>query len=264
MDIVSESETPRAREDRTGCWVEQMLDPDWVALYRFAWQDGGPVLAEVHVVPQEAPGGFLGRDTPRGWDAPPGSWRHFLSGTFGHLGRLPRGGLSARSLRRLKPRNALGDWFMDAREAILLGLHDHPGWKGASERMWQRHQERLGLAEPSEQRPEPRPLRLARIARLYSDGVAAGRGRLDVEIGQLLHRKPEHIRDDIHAARREGLLTEGPGRGRSGGTLTSKARGLLDDEANERRNRRPWLTDAERRRGEAVRNMLANGVIGPS
>lgn len=214
--------------DGEGYWAEQPIGEDWTALYRFVWRPAGPVLAEVHVVPR---GPVPDVSVPPGpWrGAEPGSWQHFLQGSHGHLDRVPRGGLTTRELRGLRPQGALGVKLMDPRESIMLSLHPHPGWQGASARLWRTHQERLGMvpsAGPG--RPITRLERLAQVAELYAEGSAAGSRRLNAEVAEALGRTPAQVRDDVYAARREGLLTDGPGRGRSGGSLTPKARAILE------------------------------------
>ena len=67
------------------------------------------------------------------------------------------------------------------------------------------------------------------MAAQYAEGGAAGSRRRNAEIAQALGRSATQIRDDVYAARREGLLSEGPGRGRAGGSLTEKGRAILDE-----------------------------------
>ena len=67
------------------------------------------------------------------------------------------------------------------------------------------------------------------MAAQYAEGGAAGSRRRNAEIAQALGRSATQIRDDVYAARREGLLSEGPGRGRAGGSLTAKGRAILDE-----------------------------------
>jgi hypothetical protein len=118
---------------------------------------------------------------------------------------------------------------MDPRQAILLGLHPHPGWQGASARLWQLHQERPGMVPSTGPgRPLTRLERLAQVAEMYAEGSAAGSRRLNAEVAEALGRTAAQVRDDVYAARREGLLTNGPGRGRSGGSLTPRGRAILE------------------------------------
>jgi hypothetical protein len=61
----------------------------------------------------------------------------------------------------------------------------------------------------------------------YAEGGAAGSRRRNAEIAQALGRSATQMRDDVYAARRDGLLKEGPGRGRAGGSLTAKGRAIV-------------------------------------
>lgn len=214
--------------DGLGQWISEDLGDAWIALYRFAMQDGRPVLAELHVVPRNPPGAI----DLTGWigDAPSsrGGWQDFLRRTQGHLDQLPRGGISARTLRRMRPRSALVEQLSDPRHVLVLSLAPHPDWQALAERAWQVTQGRR-IHESAQATPEPesRLQRLARVAELYVAGVAEARPRLNRDIAELTGRKPSQVRDDIYAARREGLLTQGGGHGRSGGRLTPKAQDIL-------------------------------------
>jgi hypothetical protein len=213
--------------DAYGVWAEQPLDDDWVALYRFVWLKGGPALREVHVVPVAWRGEIEHEDALMfRIDSP---WGRFLGQTI--AGLAPSRGLPSRLLRELRPQEALtqrleAPTYEATRESILLALHYHPGWRTVSESSWQRHQERLGMLAPSAT-PLTRTQRLALVAQLYATGLAEGRTRIVAEIALRSGRKAPHVRDDVYAARREGLLTEGRGHGRIGGELTPKARDIL-------------------------------------
>ena len=225
---MTDAEAAGEWPDGLGTWASEDVGDAWVALYRFVMQDGLPVLAEVHVVPRTPPGainltGWIG-DTP----SSRGGWVDFLRRTQGHLDQLPRGGISARTLRRMRPRSALVDHLSDPRRVLLLSLAPHPGWKALAEQVWQTTQGRP-LHQPlqAESEPETRLHRLARVAELYAAGAAEGHSTLNRDIADLMGRRPSQVRDDIYAARREGLLTEGGGHGRSGGRLTPKAQDIL-------------------------------------
>ena len=211
--------------DDEGYWAAQLIGEDWFGLYRFVWRPAGPVLAEVHVVPRGEPIGW--RPPSSRWrETRPGTWLDLLNGVSGHLDRVPRGGLTTRELRSLQPRAALTDALKDAREVFRIGvLHPHPGWQLLSAGAWQAHKEARGLVPPSKRRLT-RQQRLALVASYYAEGGAAGSRRRNAEIAEALGRSATQIRDDVYAARREGLLTEGPGRGRAGGSLTAKARAI--------------------------------------
>jgi hypothetical protein len=226
---MTDAEAAGEWPDGLGSWAVEDLGDAWVALYRFVMQDGFPVLAEVHVVPRRPPGAI----DLTGWigDTPPsrGGWVDFLRRTQGHLDRLPRGGISARTLRRMRPRSALVEQLSDPRHVLVLSLAPNPGWQALAERVWQATQGGpLHEAPQAGSQPEPRLHRLARVAQLYAAGAAEGRSTLNRDIADLMGRRPSQVRDDIYAARREGLLTEGGGHGRSGGRLTPKAQDILN------------------------------------
>lgn len=213
--------------DDEGYWAGQVLGDEWLALYRFVWRPAGPVLAEVHVVPRVEPISF--RSPSRRWrKSRPGTWLDLLNGASGHLERVPRGGLTSRELRGLQPTAALTGALMDASEVFQLGLlHPHPGWRLLSEGALRAHQEVRGLVPPAKGRTLTRQQRLALVAAEYAESGAAGSRRRNAEIAQALGRSATQIRDDVYAARREGLLSEGPGRGRAGGSLTPRGRAVL-------------------------------------
>ena len=221
-DAQAERLVDADRSDAEGYWAAQLLGDDWLALYRFVWRAAGPVLAEVHVVPRVEPIDWRPRSA-RWRETRPGTWLDLLNGASGHLDRVPRGGLTSRELRGLQPTVALTDALMDPSEVFRLGvLHPHPGWQLYSDAALRAHQEVRGLVPPSKGRALTRQQRLALVAAQYAEGGAAGSRRRNAEIAQNLGRSATQIRDDVYAARREGLLSEGPGRGRAGGSFTTK------------------------------------------
>lgn len=208
-------------EDPFGHLTNARLTDDWVAIYWWVTRKGRPTLAEAHVVPA----------SKADW------WTLFLreirmerqTDIGGHVTALPRGGLPVRTLRAVRPQAALQAELEDPRALLAMTL----GWWGAWRELAERELARV--ADRGQER-EPRLHRLARVARLYVALVAEGRPRVNEEIGHVLGREPSHVRDDIYAARREGLLTAGAGRGRSSGELTDKGRAIvaqLDQEVPE-------------------------------
>ena len=215
------------RSDDEGYWAAQLIGDDWFGLYRFVWRPAGPVLAEVHVVPRGEPIGWTPRSS-RWRETRPGTWLDLLNGVSGHLDRVPRGGLTSRELRGLQPSAALTDALMDTSEVFQLGvLHPHPGWRLLSEGALRAHQEVRGLVPPSMGRPLTRQQRLALVAAKYAESGAAGSRRRNAEVAHVMGRTATQVRDDVYAARRDGLLSEGPGRGRAGGSLTAKGRAIV-------------------------------------
>ena len=85
--------------------------------------------------------------------------------------------------------------------------------------------------------------KLALIARLYVQAQERGSRRQNAEVAQALGMRSSQVRDAIHRARRQGLLTATRKQGASGGELTPKAVVLLrqaeEDEASEQAAKRP-------------------------
>jgi hypothetical protein len=74
---------------------------------------------------------------------------------------------------------------------------------------------------------EGRLLRLATIAARYVAAVGNGDRSPVRSVAQALGREPAQIRDQLHDARRAGLLESSGGRGRAGGTLSDDAAALI-------------------------------------
>jgi hypothetical protein len=69
--------------------------------------------------------------------------------------------------------------------------------------------------------------RLAATAALYVEAIGAGRRDPNESVAEAQGRPMRAVRDDIYAARREGLLTGSVRRGRPGGQLTPRAHEIL-------------------------------------
>ena len=81
---------------------------------------------------------------------------------------------------------------------------------------------------PGSRRPQAERLRrLAETAALYISARADSDPAPNQRVAQIQGRSTAQVRDDLRSARRAELLTETPGRGRAGGTLTAKAREIL-------------------------------------
>ena len=68
---------------------------------------------------------------------------------------------------------------------------------------------------------------LATVAAAYAERVASGSRRVGAEVAEYFDETREWVRDRVHRARKEGILSPSPGQGRSGGVLTSKGLKLL-------------------------------------
>jgi len=188
----------------------QSLGDGWVASYLFIMQDGSPVLAEVHIRPGE-------EEVPVRFGSPGSD--------------IPSGGLTGRTLAKMRPgsviKSFLAEWEEDVRREVERATErgDDPieievpagGWEAFAMR-WMQSRRVV---------PESRIDRLLLVAWLYDWGVTHGASSINKRIAKELGRTPSQVRDDVHAARSEGLLTPGFGRGRVSGTLTHKARALI-------------------------------------
>jgi hypothetical protein len=199
--------------DYRGPSVTVDLDDDWQAVYEVAPQRGDMVIGSVTIRPRR---------------------------------NLPAGGLTARLTRTLRPATALRLFRRDlaavsrpgsieaqaqaAAAAFLVAVSAAGSqedaidvlqnrWVGWDEALaWLRY----GTAPPSSDRLR----RVAETAALYVTALAEGRAPSE-RVARIQGRSTGQVRDDVRAARRAGLLSESPGRGRVGGALTERAREIL-------------------------------------
>jgi hypothetical protein len=200
-------------------WICAPLDA-WTVAYRLVPQAGVPVVAEVRIYPTESPREWIGPDIvrlpshlrlkyPR---APPGEW----SGTLlGIRAEVPRGGLTARTLRKVRlgadvfAAKGLADWW---KRLAPWGFSRDPGKR----RDKQRRRGRPG-----------QPLRFyAEVAREYVRAMQRREPPLRA-ISTLRGWKLSHTRDRVRRARVLGLLTGGGKSGRARGQLTPLALRIL-------------------------------------
>ena len=170
---------------------------DWTAAYRLGSQDNRPIVTELRLFPRER----SKRRSPGTWSAE----RH------GSLAAAPLGGITASLLRRV----SLSDYaqFAGRVPAALTG--------DLVEKEVPRPR------RPSQRGRKPRSERaVAEIAQCYAETVSAGSSRPVAEVA-LKKRIPEAtVRNVIHQARQQGLLSKTL-QGRVGGQLTAKAKKLL-------------------------------------
>jgi hypothetical protein len=79
--------------------------------------------------------------------------------------------------------------------------------------------------------PRDRLRRLAVTAALYVAAIAAGDRAPNESVARQQGRKASLVRDDLKRARDAGLLTSSGGRGLAGGSLTQKAKKMLEGDA---------------------------------
>ena len=185
-------------------WLEVPLSDGWMAAYRFANQNGTPVVTEVRVFPRDA------TLTHR----PAGQW---VGQWLGVKASVPKGGISSRLLRSLKVASHM-QHFHEIAEWMLTKGGDPPefisqelgrvGYRLLSRR-----------AEPASGRDETF---YARVANEYERA-----GKYPIKTMAARRKVPvERVRAEIYQARELGLLTR-EGQGKAGGALTDKGRRVL-------------------------------------
>ena len=189
-------------------WYETQIDDTWMAAYRLAPQAGHVVVAELRVFPLEPERARSARGA--------GLWSAEL---LGDTARMPRDGLSARVLRKVR----MGEHSTMAEDALqgfrALGLLELFSGLGDTGR-------RATRTGPTRGRPGHPPLYYARLARTYAAAVARQSPR-PTEVVAARHRLTvAHARDLIHKARVRGFLTTTI-KGRLAGALTPKAKAVL-------------------------------------
>jgi hypothetical protein len=239
-----------------GPWVIADLDDEWQAVYSLAPQGSEIVISGVEIRPRGGvpPGGLTTRLTRtlrpalalrlfRGNLAEhrtPGTVAHNAqeaAAAFVALGELRRHLLPDQLLARdtaayLKSGAVTPEAVAEAVALLVAG--DLPGWKDfvheENERWtgWGAALEELGPG--SRKPPRDRLRRLAETAALYVSARADNDPAPNQRVAEIQGRTASTVRDDLRAARRAELLTETAGRGRAGGTLTTKAREILKTE----------------------------------
>src|SRR5262252_9360016 len=203
----------KAASATPGCgrsvWYETPIDDTWMAAYRLAPQAGHVVVAELRVFPIEP-------ERPRSSTRGAGLWSAEL---LGDTARVPRDGLSARVLRKVR----MGEHSTKADEALewwrTLGMLE--GFSGLGDT-----RRRTRPTGPTRGRPGHPPLYYARLARTYAAAVARQSPRPTEEVAARHRLTVARARDLIHKARVRGFLTTTI-KGRLAGALTPKAKAVL-------------------------------------
>lgn len=190
-------------------WVEVPLDGAWIVGYGIVNDQGTPVVGELRLFPAEP-------DRPG-----PGRWSAEL---LGLEARAPRGGITARVLRRVRVRAYLAKMshFIRDVRAAAPGLADMYGWSVREAPVMA--ESRL---EGQRRGPKGRPDSFyARVARDYVRALERGSYEPVAAVARRRGESVAKVRDMIRRARKRGLLTlEGPGK--RGGVLTEQAEALL-------------------------------------
>jgi hypothetical protein len=196
-------------------WIEVPVGA-WIVAYRLVNDQGVPVVGEVRMFPAEP-----GRPGP-------GQWSGEL---LGPEARVPRGGITARVLRRVRVRAYLTRMSEVVRQLRV----EAPAW--APRYGWAVIDPTApGAARPGARRgPKGRPDSFyAEVAREYVKAVERGSYRPVADLARRRRASPTKVRDMIRRARARGLLTlEGPGK--RGGLLTERAETLLRATSTHRR-----------------------------
>jgi hypothetical protein len=240
--------------DYRGPRVIAYLDDEWQAVYSLAPQGSDIVITGVEILPRGAlPRGGLTTRLTRTL-RPPLALRlfrdnlaeHLTAGTDAyeaqkvatafiaasellmHLGPddLPVGGAAAHLKSGAVTPEAVGE------AAALLEAGELPGWKdwlNENEERWTGWGAAITELGPGSRRPPRNRLRrLAETAALYVSARTENDPAPNQRVAEIQGRTAEKVRDDLRAARGAELLTQTPGRGRAGGTLTAKAREILE------------------------------------
>lgn len=224
--MARDRNSPRGLGNAGQHWVMLPLDEDWDSCVRFEPQDGHPVVAEVRVLPRADTPGVLSHHDPHA--------DRWVQATMGQTPDVPTpvGGLTARTLRRLKLGQAL-----EAAYAQLENMIDRKGERGLA------NPERVTEAFTKAAVSRPRlPGRTGRddtyyvaVAAAYVSAIGHGSRQPVVDAAKELSitwggdYEPTYVRDLLHVARQRELLTRPP-KGRAGGQLTDKARAILQRE----------------------------------
>ena len=204
-------------------WVEQPLDPQWVAAFRLVRRGGASTrfrVGELRIFPAE-----VGR-RPGEWS---GAWR-------GIEAEAPRRGLTTKILKRAQPHLWLQ--FMEKLvpqfRALFPGEEFEPPL--------------VSSRSPTERRGRPKLSDefLALVAQQYAEASATGKRPVEA-VAQKHGEVVAKVRGWIHKARLRGFLTKGA-QGKTGGQLTSKATFILESQKQSKRVRAPQRRAKRRRK----------------
>lgn len=198
-------------------WIEVPVGA-WIVAYRLANDHGTPVVGELRMFPAE-------RGRPG-----PGDWSGEL---LGPEAPVPRGGITARVLRRVRVRAYLTTMSEVVRRFRTTAPDIAPkfGWAVAPPPT---DEVRAVSGRGRKGRPDTF---YAEVARGYVAAVERGSYRPVADLARRRRDSITKVRDMIRRARARGLLTlEGPGK--RGGVLTERAERLLQRRRPGRRQRR--------------------------
>ena len=194
--------------------VTEVVGPGWLIAYRVVRQQSDMVVAEAKVSwagNGPAPAGGLPSKVIRAMK-PASALRVFREDVLWHFGQEGREAMAGASAA-LAWVALRGGGLEAARDVLMANERRQQLWA----EIWRRHERTASSALP----------RLTRLARTAELQAAAG-DRPNEKVAAVQGRTPERVRDDIRAARREGLL--GPTRrGVAGGGLTERGIAILKE-----------------------------------
>jgi hypothetical protein len=190
-------------DGRGEVWLEAVLEGGWMARMRVVAQRDRAVVAEVRVFPAS-------------WHAP-GRW---------NVGKVPERGLTGRLLRTIP-----------VGEAVAALAENQSWWRRhhaqVSEEVFQQFLAPQGFEETAFERSRRRDSTdYARLAAAYVAELNRGTRTPHVALAKRFYLSAARVRDLVLEARNRGLLTRPPP-GRAGGSLTAKAKRMLEEGGRE-------------------------------
>jgi len=185
-------------------WFEAPLADEWVAAFRLSFQDNFQhvVIGEVRVFPSAGPR-----------IEQSGQW---IAQILGSDAPVPRGGLTARTLRRLKVREfvtRIDELFRKSRTPLRFSP--------------------VPSNAPTRRGRKPRSDEFfATVAVVYSRAWLEGLSRPTREVSRLMSLSTSQARTAVSTARRRRFLPPAPNRGVGGGRASVDAHRLGDDQAD--------------------------------
>jgi hypothetical protein len=184
---------------------------DWTVVYGLMVQDGKLVIAEIRLQPTDTPGMYVTR---------PGEWSSDIT-------EVPPNGITARQLRHVRPGEV---W--DHMPFVLERLRTQVGEdrfkslfrsRGVPDEIIENLSPRTTYAKAFD-----RLTRLVHLAAAYVEEVQKGNKQPTRAVAERTGYSHNTVLVYISEARKKGLLTPAPGRGRPGGSLTQLAEELLE------------------------------------
>jgi hypothetical protein len=230
---VRAAATARSGQRVHDAWVEAEIDKSWMAAYRLVpGQFGQPVIAEIRVFPHETTEG-----------RPAGQWSAEVLGVYA---KPPQGGITAEVIRKVPvaEHRQVGRDFAEwvggvapdrapvGSVTIKIPRSAKMPTRGAVNAKLTGAKFKAVLPARRSKRGRP-PIHgdrfFAELARDYAQRVAEGSPHPTKDLAEKRGISRVRMRALLSEARKRKLLS-GSGRGRSGGTITNRAEGVLAGE----------------------------------